>query len=364
MIQPRTADISLVFSKIMPRSDLVILIPSYNEWEALELLLQRMDGVEFPAGWQVSLLIVDDASTQAIPDNWQVPWGKAVNAMEILHLRCNLGHQRAIAIGLYHIHEFTNAEAVIVMDGDGEDRAADLPALLAEFEQGNRREAVFAERGKRMESPAFQFCYRAYRIVHRVLTGVEVRVGNFSLLPRQAVTRLMAASDLWNHYAAAVHRAKLPRRLLPLARGRRLAGNSKMNFVSLLTHGLNAISVFSDQVSARLLTASAAFSLVTIVIGVLSLIVWRLAAESMPTWLPFAVGGMALVAIQTLAFATIFVFTVSNRRNAPGFILQRDAPYYILGKTIVREQAQLENLRRALDGSGKVLERQNTGREA
>ena len=334
-----------------PNTDLVILIPSFNEWAALELLLARMDSVQFPAGWQVSVLIVDDASTQVLPEGWPGEAGKNLKLLEILHLRCNLGHQRAIAIGLYHLHEFTNTAAAVVMDGDGEDRIEDLPALIDEFERGGRREAVFAARGKRMESLAFQFCYQAYRLVHLVLTGVEVRVGNFSILPREAVTRLMPVSDLWKHYAAAVLKARLPRRLLPLARGQRLAGKSKMNFVSLLTHGLNAISVFSDQVSARILTAAAVFSLATLAVGALSLIGWRVAAASMPSWLPFAVGAMVVVAGQTLAFATIFVFTVSNRRSASGFILQRDSPYYIFGKTSVRgEQPQLENLIRARNG--------------
>ncbi len=342
-------------------ADLVILIPSFNEWPALELLLERLDHVEFPAGWQVSAVIVDDASTLGLPEGWPGVAGRNLKSLEILHLRCNLGHQRAIAIGLYHVNEFTNAAALIVMDGDGEDRVEDLPALLEEFERGKRREVVFAARGKRMESPAFQLFYQAYRLFHRVLTGVEVRVGNFSVLPREAVTRLMPVSDLWNHYAAAVHRARLPRRLLPLARGPRLAGESKMNFVSLLMHGLNAISVFSDQVSARLLTATAAFALVTGCVGTLGLIGWRAAGERLPGWLPFAVAALLVVALQTLAFATVFVFTVANRRSATGFILQRDAPYFILGKTTIRERPQLEKLSRALAAWSRVEVQQDPG---
>ena len=155
-------------------ADLVILIPSFNEWAALELLLERLDRVEFPAGWQVSAVIVDDASTLALPEGWPGVAGKSLTSLEILHLRCNLGHQRAIAIGLYHMHEFTNAAVLIVMDGDGEDRVEDLPALLEEFERGKRREAVFAARGKRMESLAFQLFYRAYRLLHRVLAPASM----------------------------------------------------------------------------------------------------------------------------------------------------------------------------------------------
>jgi hypothetical protein len=341
-------------------ADLIILIPSYNEWSALELLLARLETVEFTADWRISLLIVDDGSAQPLPDGWPNLSKTSRKPLEILHLRCNLGHQRAIAIGLYHIHEFTTAAAVVVMDGDGEDRVEDLPALLEDFERGKRREAVFAARGKRMESLMFQFCYQSYRIIHRILTGVEVRVGNFSVLPREAVIRLMPVSDLWNHYAAAVLRARLPRRLLSLPRGSRLAGKSKMNFVSLLTHGLNAISVFSDLVSARCLTAAAIVSLLTIVVGALSLIGWGMAGAATPGWLPFTVGALVVLSFQSLGLAAIFVFIVSNRRSAPGFILQRDSPYYILGLTSLRESAQLGNLGRSLDQWGRVAVQPNS----
>ena len=45
---------------------------------------------------------------------------------------------------------------------------------------------IFAARTKRMESLAFRLCYRAYRLVHHAMTGVEVQVGNFSVIPRAA----------------------------------------------------------------------------------------------------------------------------------------------------------------------------------
>ncbi|MEP7351771.1 MAG: glycosyltransferase [Acidobacteriota bacterium] len=314
-------------------ASLVVLIPSFNDWAALQLLLKRFDQVAFTAAWQVSAVIVDDASTQPLPDGWPNGCGKALASLDVLHLRSNLGHQRAIAIGLYHVHEFTHADAVAVMDGDGEDRVEDLPALLAEFETGDRREAVFAARGKRMESATFQIFYKAYRIVHRLFTGIEVRVGNFSILPREAVMRLMSVPDLWNHYAAAVYRARLPRRLLPLARGRRLAGESKMNFVSLLTHGLNAMSVFSEQVSARLLAATVAFAALTSGIGIAAGIGWLAFGVQFPSWMIITAAGVGALALQALGFATVFVFTIANRRTATGFILQRDAPYFILNNT-------------------------------
>jgi hypothetical protein len=321
------------------RASLAILIPNFNDWESLRLLLPELDRVAGDLNRQVSVLVVDDASTEPMPEHWPGQNFATLDSVEVLRLRSNQGHQRAIALGLYHLHEFTEVEAVVVMDGDGEDRPQDLPELLQAFSSGgaagDASEVVFAARTKRMESLAFRLCYRAYRLVHQALTGVVVRVGNFSVVPRAALARLMAVPDLWNHYAASVYRARLPRRLVPLPRGRRLAGESKMNFVSLLIHGLSAMSVFSDQVSARLLTAAVGFAAVAMgLIGVTAGVRW-FTDLAIPGWATFTVGLLLLLVIQLLSFATLFAFLIASRRSSVNFLLTRDAPYFILGKTTV-----------------------------
>jgi hypothetical protein len=319
-------------------SELVIILPNFNDWESLGLLLPELDRVLLGAGRRASVLVVDDASTEAMPWNWPGRSFAALESVEILRLRCNLGHQRAIALGLYHVTEFTRADTVAIMDADGEDRPQDLPALLAELEKTGERAIVFAARTKRLESLPFRLGYRAYRLVHRLLTGVEVRVGNFSVVPRSALNRLMAVPDLWNHYAAAVYRARLPRRLLPLPRGRRLAGTSKMNFVSLLIHGLTAMSVFSDQVSARLLTASAGFAAVSAALIVVVVCVRLFSNLGIPGWATYTVGVLLGLVVQSLAFAILFSFLIASRRSSMSFVLQRDAPYFILDKTSVLQR--------------------------
>jgi len=317
------------------RASLVILIPNFNDWESLRLLLPQLDQAVQGLEHQVSVLIVDDASTEPAPHDWPGQNFSALDSVEVLHLRSNQGHQRAIALGLYHVHEFTDVEAVIVMDGDGEDRPEDVPELLRAYVAEEGREVVFAARTRRMESLGFRLCYRAYRLIHHAMTGVVVQVGNFSVVPRPAMSRLMAVPDLWNHYAASVYRARLPRTLVPLPRGRRLAGESKMNFVSLLIHGLSAMSVFSDQVSARLLTAAVGFAIVaTGLMGVTAGIRW-FTDLAIPGWATFTVGLLLVLVVQSLSFATLFAFLIASRRSSLNFLLTRDAPYFILGKTTV-----------------------------
>ena len=327
---------------------LVILIPNFNDWEPLQLLLNQLDPVAGTLPWRVSVLIVDDASTLPMPPGWPSSAPGSLSPVEILHLRANLGHQRAIALGLYHVHETRPGATVLVMDGDGEDRPSDLPTLLAEYDRAARRDCVFAARGKRMESFTFQFFYRLYRLLHRALTGIEVRVGNFSVLPPEALARLMAVSDLWNHYAAAVLRARLPRRLVPLARGCRLAGNSQMNFTGLLVHGLSAISVFSDRVSARLLAASAALGVAVAMLSGLAIAVTWGTPVTLPPPVVYGLIALGAVTLQSILLTAFFVFLISHRRATPGFLLPRDAHLFILGVSIAGERSSLERLAAAL----------------
>lgn len=302
------------------RKSVLILIPVYNDWDALRLLLPRIERAVVSLSWTASVLIVDDASSEPLPAGWPGIGLPSLHSVDVLHLRCNLGHQRAIALGLYHAHEWTDADAVLVMDGDGEDRAEHIPVLLKRFDESSGAHVIFAARTRRMESWSFQFFYQAYKLLHLALTGVEVRVGNFSVAPRSALTRLMAVSDLWNHYAAAVFRARLPRLLLPLERGARLAGESRMNFVSLLIHGLSAISVFADRVSARLLVAAT------------SLAVAGLSVLYFSGVNTISVAIIAL-SMQSLSFGVLFALTIVSRRDTLKFLLARDAPHFLLGVT-------------------------------
>jgi hypothetical protein len=77
--------------------------------------------------------------------------------------------------------------------------------------------------------------------------------------------------ELWNHYPSAVIRSGRPLKRVKTDRGDRYFGNSKMNFLSLISHGLSALGNFFDVIFVRLLwfaslfTAAAILLLVTLV---------------------------------------------------------------------------------------------------
>jgi glycosyltransferase involved in cell wall biosynthesis len=312
-----------------PPLRLTVLMPVRDDWTSAAELIRRLGNSVSPDEGTMEILLVDDGSVQRCDWNDSRDDFSAVRAVRVLRLRRNLGHQRAIAIGLVHIQQTAECDAVVVMDADGEDTPEGVAQLLRAFCDTHGAMAVFAERSRRSESLVFKFFYRLYKILHLWLTGIRVQVGNFSILPFAYLNTLVVMSELWNHYAAAVFRSKLPFTMIPIPRGTRIAGNSRMNFVALVSHGLSAISVFGDIVGVRLLIGSLAGSLLA-GIGIVIVVAMRLFTDrAIPGWATSATGILAIIAIQLISIATSFTFFVLSNRANVGFVPLRDCSLFV-----------------------------------
>lgn len=303
---------------------LVVLMPVFEDFAAASLVCQALDReLVRVEGIRTRVLLLDDGSPSGL-EGWSAFAPAALERIEVLRLRRNLGHQRAIAVGLCHVADAGGADAVLVMDADGEDRPSDVPALLAELRR-TPATMIFAERRKRLEGATFQLGYLAYRALHRVLTGIPVRVGNFSLIPAAAVTRLTCMSELWNHYAGAALRSRFPQRRVPLDRGSRVLGRSQMGgLIPLVMHGIAGIATFHDLVATRILVAS---------VGLVALLGTALAAVvgirfgtslAIPGWATYTAGLLLVLAIQVLTIAFSLVLSLIGGRTGSSFVPCRD----------------------------------------
>lgn len=308
----------------MTAPSLQVLIPTYEDWDAAGALLGRLDAALAPEGWRADVLVVDDCSVTP-PGPRLVPTAPAALVrVRTLRLRRNLGHQRAIALGLAVLADEGAALPVLVMDGDGEDDPTDALALLRRFTAEGGAKVVFAGRARRSEGLAFRAGYQAFKLVHRLLTGHRVRVGNFSVLPAAALGQLAVASETWNHYAAAVYKLRLPREVVPVARRARLAGASRMNTVDLVAHGLSAISVFGEAVGVRLVLACGAAGVLAGA-GLALVVAWP---AVLPAWLPWALAAALALSLQAACTAAAFVLLVLSGRGGATFLPARDHAFF------------------------------------
>jgi polyisoprenyl-phosphate glycosyltransferase len=311
-----------------------ILIPVYNDWESCGRLLREIDTALKDTGRQAQLLVVDDGSTEGegLPDLPDAP--QAIPSVTVLRLATNLGHQRAIAVGLSWLAEQEEQRPVCIIDGDGEDNPLHIDDLLAELEAHPECAAVFAKRGKRTESLLVRMLYICYKLFHRLLTGFVVDIGNFSVLHPRVLPALTSGSALWNHYPAAVIKSRLPIRKIRKNRGMRYAGQSKMTLPGLFIHGLSAASVFSDVLGVRMLIG-VGFFVSTLLLALLLLVPAFPALSNDALTLLIA---LALVLLPQLGIlALVFIIFVLSSRNTYSFIPRRDYAFFIKRIDTVRE---------------------------
>jgi polyisoprenyl-phosphate glycosyltransferase len=311
-------------------SRLVVLLPVFDDWPAVRQLIPEIRAATREYS-PIGILIVNDGSWLEPPDDLAGAPGGGLGWVRVLSLRRNLGHQRAIAVGLCYIDEHLPCEAVLVMDADGEDRPEEVPALLARYEQDAGRSVVFAERERRVEGLTFRLFYGLYRLLHRLLTGRGVKVGNFSIVPKDRLASLVVVSELWIHYAAAVIRSRQPWTGVPTERGTRLDGPSKMDCVSLVVHGLSAISVYSDVVFTRLVALTATLAALSlgglVVVGSVRLFT----TLAIPGWASYVGGILLVLVLQAITFVASLTFLVLGARQQAPVIPRRDYHHYVGG---------------------------------
>ncbi len=312
----------------MSRLKIIICIPIYDDWEAVFLLIPRIDAVLGNADVDCEILLLDDASNDAPPEKVSTPLNN-IEAVSILQLRRNLGHQRAIAIGLSHIQATCTCDGVIVMDGDGEDPAGGVEQLIKRFKETDGTYSILAERGRRFEGVGFKFFYVLYRGFFRLLTGHSIKVGNFSLIPIGHLKSLVGVSELWNNYAASIFKAKIPYRLVTIDREPRIAGEPRMNFISLATHGFSAISVFADVLALRLLIITFGLASLTLITLVSIFLLKFITHTALPEWSIFVVGFIVIIFLQAFLMFGILMFITLERRKSLSFLPIRDYPPYV-----------------------------------
>jgi len=134
---------------------------------------------------------------------------------------------------------------------------------------------------------------------------------------------------MWNHYAAAVTQARVPRTLVPTVRGKRLAGQARMNFVSLVAHGLSAMSVFADRIGVRLLAMTGILVSLLFIALVITVSIRFLTDIVIPGWTTLGLGFLAVLLVQTAILSMVFMFMIQMGRAGSSFIPARDYAMFV-----------------------------------
>ena len=223
----------------------VILIPSFNDWECLNLLIPKIDQALKNTNENVDVLIVNDGSTKK--NNLVFKKIIHLKKIEVLNLRNNVKAQIAIATGLNFLKKEKFQGGIIVMDADGQD---DPEYLIDIFKQSkkNPEKTITINRTKRDDELSFKILYQMYLFLSFLLTFKYLKFGVYSYLHSSSLDKILSTNDIHLAYAASLAKHFKNKKAIFAPRKKRILGQSQNNYKSLTYYALKIISVFRNQV--------------------------------------------------------------------------------------------------------------------
>lgn len=295
------------------KKNIICVTPVYNDWDSFSILITEIEKVAHQlTNYTFNIIVVNDGSSESntIKTKVSIP-------VTTLNLKINIGHQRAIAVGLQYIYnEIDNSDFVVVLDSDGEDIPSHISLLIAKAEELESKKIIFAQRKKRQESVFFKAGYYFYKHLFHFLTGQKINFGNFSIIPDALLGKVVHQSNIWNHYSGGIIQSKIPYDKILLDRGKRYAGVSKMNFNNLILHGLSSIAVYFDYLSLKILRYSIyGIILCSISVGIV-LFKKYITDTAIPGWASSLILIISSIILQLFSVTLIvLLMQLSSRKN-------------------------------------------------
>ena len=276
-----------------------ILIPIYNDWQSVFKLLENIDSEIKGLEEEISVIIVNDASTEQRPEfNFSL---NNLKSIQVINMKENRGHARCNAAGLKYINEKEDFDYIIPMDGDGEDRPEEIK-LLIEKAKDYPDTVITANRVKRSEGPIFKLGYQVHKYLTYIFTGQSIKFGNYTCLPKSVVAKMVEEAATWSSFSGSLTKIAKERKSIPSIRELRYFGPSKMSFINLLKHSLSIIAVFRMTVFIRSLIFLAVY--------------FFLMSQHL--------SAITLIPVILVILMIISVFVLSNRENIMEFNISQE----------------------------------------
>lgn len=305
-------------------SSLGIVVPVFNEQEAVSVFHQRLASVLDGLNLSATVHYIDDGST----DNTALELERIAGAdprVAVLELSRNFGHQSALSAGL----EIADEQVVISMDGDGQNPPELIPEMVRLYETGY--DVVLTQRVDEGDAFAFkQMTSRAfYWIVNRLgSTKVQPGAADFRLHAREVVTALSSMPEYHRFIRGMVAWLGFRTVILPYSPAGRIGGKSKYSWAKMVRLALDAIFSFS-LVPLRLGIAVGAFFLLLAVLEMAYVLSFWIRGRQdllVPGWsslmfVVLLVGGFLMV---TLGFVGIYVgYIFQEVKDRPNYVVRR-----------------------------------------
>ncbi len=218
-----------------------VIIPIYNEAGIIKELIRRLKSVVKNLPFEFEFIFVNDGSKDASLDVL-LESGRSDESIRVINLSRNFGHQQAISAGM----DYTESDAIILMDADMEDSPEDLPLFISKWQEGF--DVVYAIRKSRKVSLLKNLCFRIFHSLNKVFSEVPMEpTGIFGLMDRRVADEIKRLREK-NRYIPGLRSWVGFKQIgVVLNRGERYDGSPRVTFPKLVSLAMNSYFAFSKR---------------------------------------------------------------------------------------------------------------------
>ena len=219
-----------------------ILIPTYNEEEVLDMLMERLGKLIVDnSRYDFEILFVNDGSRDKTLEIIEA-YSKRDKRVSYVNLSRNFGKETAMLAGFDH----ARGDAVVVIDADLQDPPELISQMLEYWQAGY--DDVFARRRSRAgESWLKRLTSTWYYRILQSSTKIPIQVdtGDFRLLSRRFVEALKQFRESERYTKGMFSWVGLNKKEILYDRDSRAAGETKWNYRRLLNLAVDGITSFT-----------------------------------------------------------------------------------------------------------------------
>lgn len=221
-----------------------IIIPAYNEEEALPALMERITKfADDTKDYDFEFLFVNDGSKDRTIELIKEYREKDKRVCYVDFAR-NFGKETAMKAGI----DYAIGDAVVFLDADLQDPPEIITEMIKYWEEGY--DDVYAQRKSRKgETWMKKFTSKMYYKVLQDLTNVPIQkdTGDFRLLDRRCVNALKVMNESQRNSKSMFSWIGYKKKAIFYDRDPRVAGKTKWNYSKLINLAIDGITSFTTS---------------------------------------------------------------------------------------------------------------------
>ncbi len=308
----------------MNGNGLSLIVPCYNEQEALPLFYKEVTKVMSKLDYEYEVLLINDGSNDETL-NIMKKIASTDDHIKYISFSRNFGKEAAMYAG------FCNASGdyVAVMDADMQDPPSLLPEMIHILETGEYDSVATRRVSRKGEPPIRSFFARQfYKLINKV-SDADIVDGarDFRLMRREMIDAIVNMSE-YNRFSKGIFGwIGFRTYWLPYENQERIAGETKWNFWKLTKYAIEGIINFSQ---APLSIASCFGMFMTFIsfIFILFIIIRKLVfGDPVDGW------ASTICIITLIGGVQLFCMGIMGQYIAKTYTEVKKRPHYIVGES-------------------------------